>query len=162
MIASIITALYLLHIIPPESAYSFLYVCGLLLIVGEIAVGGHGLIALNGVFAFLVGYAIQTGSNQIFGITIDWNVLFGLTFVEMAILIFSVALIIRYRRIRASTGKESMVGKKARIIKWNGKSGTALIDGETWKAASGAAMELSKDDEVMVTAVEGLTLKIGS
>jgi membrane-bound serine protease (ClpP class) len=161
MIASIITALYLYGAIAPADAYTFLYACALLLIVGEIAVGGHGLIALNGIFAGLFGYAIQTGSNQIFGITIDWSILFGLAFVEALILAFSVYIIIRYRKIKSTTGKETMIGQKARVISWSGKSGMVLIEGENWKAESTSPMELSPSVEVTVRAVEGLTLKIG-
>ena len=160
MIASIITALYLLNIIPAQSAYTFLYVCGLLLIAAEVVVTSYGLITLNALMAFAVGYAIQTGNNQLFGIELDWSVLFGLAFTEAFILGVVGVTIIRYRKLKATTGKETMIGKRAQIIRWDGQKGTALIEGETWKAISEAPMELDKDDEVTVQAVEGLTLKI--
>lgn len=161
MIASIILALYLGAYIDPGEAATFLYVYGGLLIIAELAVVSYGLIAFNGLLALAVGYAIQTGSNQIFGLNIDWGFWFGVSFVEFLLVAAAIILIIRYRKIKTTTGAEAMVGQKARIINWNGKNGMVLADGENWKAVSNAAMELNKDDEVTVLAVEGLTLKIG-
>jgi len=162
MIISLILALYLLGIVGGASAYAFLYVCGSLLIICEVVFGGHGLIALNGLIAFFVAYAIQTGNNSLFSIPIDWSLFFGLAFVEMIVVIISIVVIIRYRKIKAATGRESLPGKKAVIVRWHGQEGAVRVEGETWKAKSDTAIEFAKDAEVTISAVDGLTLKVNA
>jgi membrane-bound serine protease (ClpP class) len=160
MIISLILALYLTGVVGAYTAYSFLYVCGLLLLIGELVAGGHGLIALNGLIAFFVGYAIQTGDNMLFGVPIDWSVLFGVAFVEVIVLIISVYVFIRLRRLKTSTGAEAMIGKTATVIRWKDDTGIVLIEGETWKAKSARPLQLEIGEEITVEAIEGLTLRI--
>ncbi len=160
MIASLITILYLLNAITPDAAFTFLYVSAFLLIAGEIAFGGHGLLVFNAILAFLVGYAIQLGNNTVFGFALDWQVLFGMAFVETLLLVIFIVVTLKYRKMKASTGKEIMVGSKAAVINWDGTSGRVLIEGEIWKAKSDTALQLQKDEPVTVAAVEGLTITI--
>ncbi|GJL84524.1 MAG: hypothetical protein DHS20C02_02990 [Micavibrio sp.] len=159
MIASIILGLYLFGIMDAESAATFLYVTGGLLIAAEFFLIG-GIFAFNGAIALLVGYAIASGSNALFGVPLDWGLFFGIAFVEVAILIAAIFLIIRYRRHGVSTGTESMVGQKASVVEWKGQKGRVQIQGETWKAESDKEMDLKKDEKVTVDSVDNLTLKI--
>lgn len=160
MIISLILGLYLLGMVSQKTAYTFLYVSGILLIVGETVFTTYGLIGANGFFALFIAYAIQSGDHTLFGIPVDWSLVFGLAFVEMLIILFSAIIVIRYRKIKATTGREAMVGGKATIISWKGKNGIVMIEGETWKAESHTPMELHKNEQVTVSAVDGLTLKI--
>ncbi len=159
MIASIILGLYLFGIVDAESAATFLFVTGGLLIASELLLG-VGILAFNGLIALVVGYAIRSGTNEIFGIDIDWGLFFGISFVELAILIAAIFLIIRYRRHGVSTGTESMIGQKAVVIEWKGQNGRVQIQGETWQAESDKEMDLKKDEKVTVDAVDNLTLKV--
>jgi membrane-bound serine protease (ClpP class) len=161
MIISLISALYLLNVVSAKTAYAFLYISGILLIAGEIAFTTYGLVGFNGALAIYVAYVIHTGDTAMFfGLPFDWSLLFGLAFLELFILTIATMVVIRFRKLRASTGKEAMIGQKARIINWSGKSGTVLADGENWKAESDQTLDLQKDETVIVSAVDGLTLKI--
>ncbi len=160
MIISLITALYLLNIVNAKAAYTFLYISGILLIAGEIAFTTYGLVGANGLLALFVAYVIQTNASTMFGVPFDWSLLFGLAFVEFLVLVVSIVIVVRYRKIRSTTGTEAMVGSKASIIEWNGTSGKVLIEGESWKAKSDASLGLHKDEQVTVVAVDGLTVKI--
>lgn len=160
MIASLITILYLLGTIPPENAWTFLYIYAFLLVAGEIALGGHGILVFNALLAAWIGYVIQTGTFLLFGLPLDWSLLFGIAFVETVLTIAFIAVTLHYRKIKASTGTAAMIGGKASVITWNSTSGTVLIDGETWKARSDTALELSPDEKIIVKAVEGLTLVV--
>ena len=161
MIISLITALYLMGIIAPDSAYSFLYVYGFFLIVAEFFVGSLGILAISGVIAVLVGRAIQTASDLIIpGMAIDWGVLFGITFVEFALLALAVYIYMRQRSQRITAGAETMIGATASVISWDGTHGLVLIEGEQWKAQSSAPLSLNKDQTVTVQSVQGLTLHI--
>ena len=86
MIASIILALYLLGVITAKNAYIFLYATGVMLIIGEFFVGSFGIIAFNGLIALFVASAIQTDEIMLFGLPVDWSLLFGIAFVEAAVI----------------------------------------------------------------------------
>lgn len=161
MIASIILGLHLLGSISTENAALFLFVAGGLMIVSEIFLSS-GIVAFNGLIALFVGYILKTGTEEILGFPIDWNLLFGVSFVELMVIIISVILIMRYRRIKLSTGTESMIGQKAEIMEWKGSSGRVRIQGEIWKARSDTNLDLKKEETVTVEAIENLKLKISA
>ena len=159
MIASIILGLYLFGIVGSENAAAFLFVTGGLLIASELFFTS-GILAFNGLIALVVGYAIRAGNNEIFGIDVDWGLFFGISFVELAILIAATFLIIRYRRQKISTGTESMIGQEAAIVEWKNQKGRVRIQGEIWQAESDKDMNLKKDEKVTIEAVDNLVLKV--
>lgn len=161
MIASLILALHLLGFIPAGEAAIFLFICGAALIVAELALPS-GIAAFNGVLALLVGYALKTGPDSIFGLEIGWGIFFGIAFVELFIVVLSVILIIRYRRQKITTGAEGMVGQKATIVEWSGKAGRVRIQGEIWKAESDTLLELAEDETVTISSIKDLVLHVSS
>lgn len=160
MIASLIIALYLFGIISQQSAFMSLYVAGGLLLIAEIGVVSFGLITLNALLALYAGYAIQTGSDYIFGLPIDWGALFGIAFVEFSI-IMTITLTYRWLRgIKVTTGQEAMIGAKATILSWKGTKGQVRYEGEIWRAVSDHEFELKPDDLVNVESVNKMDVKI--
>ncbi len=160
MIASLILALHLLGFMSASSASTFLYITGALLIISEFFVASFGIIALNGLLALFVAYSMQTGDNTVLGVPIDWSLLFGIAFIELAIIVFAVMIIQRIRKKKVTTGIEGMIGQKAVVIEWKGQKGRVRIQGEIWAAKSEKELELSKDEEVSVISVEDLVLTI--
>lgn len=160
MIASLITALYLLGLVSAQKAYVFLYLCGAMLIICEVAFTVMGILAFNGVLALYVGYVIQTQQNTIFGLPVDWSLLFGLAFIEAALLIACFFIVLRTHKMKVSTGTEAMIGHKAEIVEWHGTKGAVRIQGENWKAWSEKELKLSRGDEVSIASVDGLKVKI--
>jgi len=160
VIASLITAMYLIGFISQDSAITSLYVAGILLIIAELGVVSFGLIAVNGLLALYAGYAIHSGNDLLFGITMGWPILFGIAFVEISIIASVVSVHLWLRRRKATTGKEGMVGAKAKILKWKGTKGSINIDGEIWNASSEKEMDLNPDDEVTIKSVDKLNITI--
>lgn len=160
MIASLIIALHLFGVISVESAVTSLFIAGILLIIAELAVVSFGLVALNGLIALYAAYTLKTGNDAIFGVTVDWPVLFGIAFVEIMIIVIIVAVFTWLRKQKKAVGKEAMIGEKATILEWDGKSGNVRFEGEIWKAQSDEIMELNADEEVTVDGVNKLILKI--
>ncbi len=159
MIASVILGLYLLGIIGAESAVPFLLITGVLLIAAEFFLVG-GIFAFNGIIALLIGQAIRSGTNEMFGFPLDWGLFFGIAFVEFSVLLIAAYIFLHYRKSKISTGPESMIGQKATVIEWQGQSGRVRIQGEIWQASSDKAMDLKPDEKVTVESVNDLTLKI--
>jgi membrane-bound serine protease (ClpP class) len=160
MIASIITAFFLAGLLTASTASNFLFICGVLLLASEIALGTFWLVGFNGVLAILVGYAIRTGDTTLLGVPIGWGVLFGIAFIELVLLTGSVLVILRSRRQKITTGTESMIGQKAEIVEWSGSKGQATIHGELWQAQSDQPLDIGAGEQVTVSAVEGLILRV--
>lgn len=159
MITSIVVALYLMGMVSAPGAATFLFVMGALLIASEFLFWS-GFIAANGVLALYVGYTMKYGHSMMFGLPVDWQVLFGLAAVEGIILAAVVYVIVVSRRHKPSTGAESMIGQPAEVIEWHGQKGRVLISGEIWKARTDRPADLKKGSEVTIESVEKLTLKI--
>ena len=162
MIASLITALHLLGFIAKESAVASLCVAAVLLIIAELGIVSFGLLAFNGLIAFYAAYALHTGNDLLFGITVGWPVLFGIAFVECAIIASVITVYVWLRKQKTTTGTEAMIGSKATILEWNGKKGNVRFEGEIWKAQSDKEMDFNPDDKVTVHAVNKLDLTIGA
>ncbi len=160
MIASIITALFLLGTLSATTASNFLFISGVLLLIGEVAFGTFWMVGFNGVLALFVGYAIRTGDHTLLGLPIGWGVVFGIAFIEFALLASSAVLIVRHRRLKTTTGVEGMIGQKAVVIEWSGSKGQVRIHGESWQALSEQPMDLAADEKVTISAVDGLILKV--
>jgi membrane-bound serine protease (ClpP class) len=160
MIASLITALYLGQYIPAGEAMSFLYIYGACLILAEVALVSFGLLFLNGLMAIYIAYAIQTGDLLFLGIPIEWPLVFGVAFMEMLMLAVCLFFFLKQRKLKITTGIESMIGQEATVVEWHGRVGAVLIQGENWKAVSDQSLNVGKGDEVKIEAVQGLKVKI--
>ncbi len=162
MIASLIIILHLMGLITLESATTSLYIAGAILIIAEIGVVSFGLLALNGIIAIYAAYALQTGAGIIFGIPIGWSLLFAISFIELTLIGTVIFVHMRLRRMKATTGKQGMIGRNTQIIEWNETSGSVNFEGETWKAKSSAPLELKEGDEAVIADVNKLDLIINS
>jgi membrane-bound serine protease (ClpP class) len=159
MIASLVTALYLLGFVSASTAAKFLFAYGIILLIAEIGVMSFGALAINGALAIYVAFALHTG-NSYLGFPVDWPLLFGIAFTELFIVVAAVIIIRNYRRIKVTTGTEAMRGQKGVVLSWAGTTGTVLIDGEIWQAYSDHELFLRKDDEVIAQSVDGLKVKV--
>ena len=162
MIASLIVALHLLGFVSVETAPTLLYFVGFLLFGAEIAIVSLGLLSINALMAIYAGYAIQIGQDLFFGMPIGWPMFFGIAFVEVVIIFVVVSVHLRLRKVKISTGIESMIGEKAKIIEWDGQAGSVSFEGEIWKAKSEKALELNPNEEVTVEAVNKIDLTISA
>lgn len=153
-----ILALYFMGFVSQETAVTFLAVIGITLIVAEIGVVSFGLLAFNGLIALFSAYSIQTGTVLLFGMPVDWNIVFGIGFVEFALIVATIAIHIHLRNLKTDTGTEGMIGARAVVLDWSGKKGQVRFEGEIWKASSAHRLDLSPNDEVTIEAVEKLQL----
>ena len=160
MIATLIIALFLIGTLSAQNAAAFLYISGVLMIGCEFVFGGFGILTFNALMALYVGYMIQTGNTEILGLPIDWSLFYGIAFIEAAVVVLTILIVLYYRRKPVTTGAESMIGAVATVVEWNGRGGVVTIQGERWKAQSEKILELEPPTTVTVTAVNGLVLTI--
>lgn len=160
MIASLILLFHFLGVISIESTYTSLAIVGVVLIIAEFGIISFGLLALNGMLALYAAYALRAGHETILGLSVDWQLFFGVVFTEAIIITAFIIALNRMRTIKKTVGTESMVNQKATILEWDKTAGKVRYEGEIWNAVSNADMELNKNDEVTIESVDKLVLKI--
>jgi membrane-bound serine protease (ClpP class) len=79
--------------------------------------------------------------------------------VVTAVFAFVIGAIIRSQRRRPATGKEGLVGKVAVAHTVLDPTGMIFVEGELWTATSEAG-RIEAGEEVVVTKVEGLKLRV--
>lgn len=159
MIATLITALYLLGLLNAASTAMSLYIFGALLIIAEASMlSTFGVLALNGVIALAVGYMVDHSTDHIFGLNIDWSFFFGIAFAEFLIIAACVFVVLYMRKHKVTTGLESMIGEPAQVIEWSGGKGRVQIHGETWAATSDDPVKAGHI--VYIADIKHLTLRV--
>jgi len=76
-----------------------------------------------------------------------------------AFVIFIIYAIVKAQRRKLSTGTEEMIGKEAVAQTTLNPKGTVLAEGELWTAIAGGD-EIEPGEEVIITKVEGLKLRV--
>ncbi len=158
MITSIVLILHFLGFVSLGNAITFLYITGIMLIIAELGVVSFGILAFNGLIALFAAYSLQSGQVLLFGIPVDWNIVFGIAFVEFACVAAGIYMYLANKNKKTDTGTEGMIGRKAVVIDWIGKKGRVRIDGEIWQARSKHRLDVSPNDEVTIEDVNNLNL----
>ncbi|MCB9995972.1 MAG: nodulation protein NfeD [Rhodospirillales bacterium] len=156
----LIIGLYALNVLPINAAGVALMLLGMIFMAAEAFMPSFGVMGLGGLVAFIVGATVMFEMESMPGMVLNWEVVAGVAFSGLLLIALVTYLTVKVYRKRASTGPESLVGHDALIEEWDDKHGRVRIQGEVWQAVSNDTLELNKGDTVLVSAVDGLTLKI--
>ncbi|MBT8077165.1 MAG: nodulation protein NfeD [Gammaproteobacteria bacterium] len=153
----LLLAAYALQVLPVNYAGLALILVGIALIVAESFVPSFGVLGLGGIAAFIFGSIMMFDSGiPGFGISITFVVSFGV--IAGALLLVLVRYILKLRNRGAVSGQESIVGGVGTAMEAFVGEGKIWLEGESWSARSGLAVE--KGQEVRVKEMDGLTLVV--
>ncbi|MEX2125114.1 MAG: nodulation protein NfeD [Woeseia sp.] len=156
-VIALLLAAYALQVIPVNYAGLALILVGIGMIVAEAFVPSFGALGLGGIAAFIFG-AIMMFDSGIPGYDISIAFVVVFAAVTAAFLFLMVTYLLKLRRRGPVTGRGSIIGGKGIAMEdFNGK-GKVWLEGESWQAVSGTP--IAKDQEVVVRAMEGLTLHV--
>ncbi len=156
-IICLLIAAYALQVLPVNYAGLALIIVGIALMTAEAFAPSFGALGLGGIAAFVFG-AIMMFDRGIpgFGISIAFVVSVALT--AALLIIWMVGFILKLRRRGAVSGRESIIGGiGTALLDFDGE-GEVWLEGEAWSARSTVPIE--KDQEVIVTAMDGLILDV--
>jgi len=154
---ALLLALYSFQMLPIDYAGMGLILLGIALMIGEAFQPSFGVLGIGGVVSFVFGSIILMETDTPgFGIDISVIVTFAVSSVLIIILVIGMAL--RARRRPVVSGKEELVGAQAVVVNDFNDKGKVSIHGEIWNALSDIA--LNKGQQVRVTEVDGLTLRV--
>jgi membrane-bound serine protease (ClpP class) len=151
----LLLAFFALSALPVNAAGLALLVLGLGFLIAEIKVHSHGLLTVGGAIAMALGGLMLFDDRAVH---VAWPLVLATTAVTMALFVVLVAFAIRGRRGPRASGVAAMLGRRAEVIERLGPRGRVRLDAEVWNAEAAAAIEVGA--EVVVTGVEGLTLRV--
>jgi membrane-bound serine protease (ClpP class) len=154
---SLVLALYAFQVLPVNYAGLALIGLGIAMMVGEMLMPSFGALGIGGIIAFVVG-SIMLIDIEAPGYGISWQLIGGVALAAASLLLLMMTMVARSRQRPVATGREEMVGSRARVIEWHAGAGRVRIHGETWHARGPAALQPGQ--EVRVVRIEGLTLEV--
>ena len=153
----LLLAAYGLQVLPVNYAGLALIIVGLALMTAEAFAPSFGALGLGGIAAFVFG-AIMMFDSGIpgFGISITFVVTIAAIFALL--FIWLISYLLKLRKRGAVSGKESIVSGIGTAMQAFSGDGKVWLEGEAWNARSSVAIE--KDQQVIVRALDGLTLEV--
>ncbi|HYL63411.1 MAG TPA: nodulation protein NfeD [Candidatus Methylomirabilis sp.] len=154
-----VLALYAMHLLPVNFAGVLLILLALALFILEAKLTSHGVLAVGGIVAMLLGALFLVRSPLTAG-GVSLGVALAATLPFALITIFLMRLVLRSRTWKSSTGREELIGAEGLVVSAlpAGAEGMIRVHGELWRATS--TSEVPEGKPVRVRSVEGLKLHV--
>ena len=156
-IICLLIAAYALQILPVNYAGLALIIVGLGLMTAEAFAPSFGALGLGGIAAFVFG-AIMMFDSGIPGFGISIAFVTSVAIVAALLIIWMVSFVLKLRRRGGVSGIDSIIGGIGTAMQDFDGEGKVWLEGEAWSARCPVAIE--KDQEVIVTAMDGLILDV--
>jgi membrane-bound serine protease (ClpP class) len=161
---SLVLALYAMHILPVAPAGVVLIVLALGMFILEAKYTSHGVLAIGGIVAMLLG-ALMLVQSPLTHAGVSLGVAASVTVPFALITIFLMRLVLKSRTWKPSMGREQFVGSTAEVTDPLVKAadgelfqGMVRLNGALWRAVAREA--IPQGAHVRVTRFEGLTLHV--
>ena len=157
---SLVLAFYALNTLPVNYAGLALIVFGVTLLLLEIKVVSHGMLAIGGIAALLTGslMLIRPGSGLEL-MRISRILIFSTVTITSGFFLFVIGMGLKAQRSKPVTGIKAMVGETALTLDELNPSGRVRMNGEIWNAVSVSGM-VNTGESVRVKEVRNLTLYV--
>jgi membrane-bound serine protease (ClpP class) len=154
-----VLALYAMHLLPVNIAGLLLILTALGLFILEAKYTSHGVLALGGIVAMLLGATFLVRSPLTAG-GVSPVVALATTLPFAAITVMLMRLVLRSRGWKAATGKEQLIGAQGVVTTalTGGGEGIVRVHGELWRAVANEPIAEAKN--VRVVRVDGLRVRV--
>jgi len=154
-----VLALYAMHILPVNFAGLLLILLALALFILEAKFTSHGVLAVGGIVAMILGAMFLIRSPLTTG-GVSLGVALAATLPFAVITVFLMRLVIRSRQWKTTTGREEMIGAEGIAVSGLSAGGEGMIrvHGELWRAFS--PQPVPAGAAVRVLRVVGLKLHV--
>ncbi len=156
-IICLLLAAYGLQVLPVNYAGLALIIVGLALMAAEAFAPSFGALGLGGIAAFIFG-AIMMFDSGIPGFGISITFVISIAVLAALAVIWLTGYLLKLRKRGAVYGVESIVGGVGVAMADFMGEGKVWLEGEAWTARSAAPV--TKDQEVVVKRMDGLTLEV--
>jgi membrane-bound serine protease (ClpP class) len=155
---SLILAFFAFQSLPINYAGLLLILFGIVLLIAEIKIVSHGILAIGGMISMALGSLMLFDAPEV-GFRVSWWVIGPTVAATAGLFLFVVAAGVRALGRPPSTGAEGLVGRTATVRERLGPEGQVMVSGEIWRAvAEGEPLEPGA--QVRIVGVDGLTLRV--
>jgi membrane-bound serine protease (ClpP class) len=154
---SLILALFAFDMLPVSWAGAALILLAIVLFVLEATVTSHGILALGGVIAMIVG-GMMLVQGPIPQLRIRLSTTLAVTFPIAIITVFLVRLVYVSHKRKSVTGEEGMLGEEGVATTDIHEEGKVLVRGEYWNAWS--TQVIPAGARVRVVRLQGLKVEV--
>jgi len=159
-VISLILAFYSLHTLPVNYAGLALMIFGVILFILELKIVSHGILAIGGIISLLLGSVMLISpESPLDMISLSWTVIIGAVGFTALFFIFAIGMGVKAQRRKPTTGSEGLIGETGEATTDLAPEGTVHVHGELWHVIASEG-NLMRGDKVVVTAVEGLRLRV--
>ena len=155
---SLILAFFAFQSLPINYAGLLLILFGIVLLVAEIKIVSHGVLAIGGVVSMALGSLMLFDAPEV-GFRVSWWVIGPTVAGTAGLFLFVIAAGVRALGRPPATGAEGLVGKLATVRERLAPEGQVLVAGEIWRAVIDGE-PLEPGVQVRIVAVDGLTLRV--
>ena len=155
----LLLAFFALQVLPVSYAGVLLIMLGFVLLILEVKVTSHGVLAIGGILSLIFG-SLMLFDSPLPEMRVGLRMILPVTLTLAAILLFLVNLGVRAQRQPAVTGESGMLHAPGQALTpiVPGGTGRVATHGEIWTAT--AAESIHAGDPVVVTSVQGLLLTV--
>ena len=156
----LVLALFALHLLPVNYAAVLLIVLSVVMFILEAVYVSHGVLAVGGVIAMVLGALMLIDAPPIPELRVRWELALSVAIPFALITVLLLRLVLRSRRWGATIGPEALVGAVGEVRQEirDAHKGLVHVAGELWTARAGVPLAVGQ--EIRVVAVEGLTLRV--
>ena len=155
---SLILAFFALQTLPINYAGLLLLLFGVVLLIAEIKVVSHGVLATGGIVALALGSIMLFDAPEL-DLRVSWKVIIPTVAVTAGVFLFMIGAGIRALASRSAVGASALLGQTGVAREPLSPEGQVLVQGELWRAvARGTPVE--QGARVRVVDVNGLTLTV--
>jgi membrane-bound serine protease (ClpP class) len=157
---SLMLAFYALNTLPVNYAGLALIIFGIVLLLLEIKIVSHGMLAIGGIAALLIGsmMLIRPGSTLDMA-RISRVLIFSSVGITTCFFLFVVGMGLKAQRAKPVTGVDGMIGETGEAIDALSPAGRVRVHGEVWNAISNSG-NISKGEMVRVRELKDLTVYV--
>jgi membrane-bound serine protease (ClpP class) len=154
---SLILAFFAFQTLPVNYAGLLLILLAIILFIAEVTVVSHGILAIGGVIAMVLGSLLLFPSPEPY-LRLSRGLVASTALVTALFFIFVVTKVIEAHREKPISGREGMLGQQGVAETEIAPEGKVMVRGEYWNATS--AEPIGKGEKVEVVALEGLRVTV--
>ena len=153
----LVLGLYALNQLPLNYAGLALILLGIAFMVAEAFTPTFGVLGIGGVIAFIIGAAMLIDTD-LPEYRLSWPVIIGAGVLTGGFVALATSFAVRAHRRKVATGREALIGSRAKVLDWSGSSGHVWVASERWNASGPEG--LAAGHSVRVTGIDGLRLEV--
>ena len=158
-VIALVLAFYAMHTLPINYAGLALIIFGVILLLLEIKIISHGMLAIGGIISLLLGsMMLIKASSPLEVAAISRLLIVTTTIVTALFFLLVIGAGLKAQKRKSVTGVEAMIGLTGVALDNLVPGGRVQFQGEVWNAASVKDEPIKPGETVRVNAIKNLTL----